>query len=461
MLGRTAICLILLVFLPGIIDGRICRQHCNCKSLHAQIDKVQSALNHVSKDNNDLLRKNIQLGSDFALRVSYNGNTVGYIYDDYRPSMTIPPNSQIEVVHKNSIKQTDTPFIRVFYDAGNNGLFTDLPIPGNYNVSQIGLPPRSISSINIPNGFQAILYAEDNFQGDHIVLTHSSDNLHKFNDRTQSIEIIEIFTKKEEHVAVVYSHPQYSGKQKGLIIGNNTITSLEMKSIMIDIDYEVLIYSNDVLIHIVRSKDGVFGNSRCVQINSPNTIFNVVVQKISEDIDKYIVFYEDIDFKGPHFIVNANSTISITNADGKLSSIRIHPEYELVLYDQPNFQGNYIVVSGDINNLNFYAFNDRTMSILIRPKNDNHNVAIYTKPNYMGQSMIVPIGLSDCALNKLLNFCDSEYAGSIKVPIGFRATIIKKSTIILNERILTYTEDSPNIQSYIDSLITSILVEKI
>ena len=75
--------------------------------------------------------------------------------------------------------------------------------------------------------------------------------------------------------------------------------------------------------------------------------------------------------------------------------------------------------------------------------------------------MIVPIRRSDCDTNKLLNFCDSIYGGSIKVPVGFRATIIKKSTIILNERILTYTEDSPNIQSYIDSLITSILVEKI
>ena len=65
MSTQTTICLILLLFLPGIIDGRICRQHCNCKSLHSQIDKVQSALNRVSKDNNDLLKKNILLSFIF------------------------------------------------------------------------------------------------------------------------------------------------------------------------------------------------------------------------------------------------------------------------------------------------------------------------------------------------------------------------------------------------------------
>ena len=463
MFSRSTIYIIILALvLPIIVDGRICRQKCNCHSVHSKADKALNKLNEINKANDELIRKNIDLNSDFALRVSNNGNTIGYIYDEYKPSMSIPLNSQIQVVQKKMTNNNYENYIRVFYDVGNNGLFTDLSIPGNYKASQISLPSKSISSINIPKGFQVILYAEDNFQGDHIVLSDSNDNLKKFNDKTQSIEIIKQFTKKPEHRAVAYSHPEHTGKQHGLVIGNNTLSNSQIKSIIIDDDYEVLIYSDDVLIDIIRSKESIFGST---QIISLNTIFNVVVQKISEHLDKYIVFYEDIDFKGPRFIVKGNSASSINYANGKLSSIRIHPDYEVVLYEQTNLQGTYIVLSDDIANLNFYAFNDRAMSITVRLKNDkeySENVVIYTKPYYIGESMTVPIGRSECGTNRLLNFCDNIYAGSIKVPMGFRVTIIKKSIpIIGNERVYTYTEDAPNIHNYIDTLITSVIVEKI
>ena len=463
MLNRVSICIIILaIVIPGI-NGRICRQHCNCNSMNSRIDKIQTKLNQVSKENEQLLKKNIAIGSDFALQVSKDGNIYGYIYDEYKPSMTIPPDSQIQIIQKPIY--THTNYVRVFYDIGNKGLFTDLSVSGNYNASQISLPPRSISSISIPHGYQVILYAEDNFQGEHIVLTHSHDNLGKFNDRTQSIEIVKLFIKKPEHLAVIYSHPEHTGKQYGLVIGNNTVSSSQIKSVLIDPDYEVLIYSNDVLIDIIRSKEGIFGNSRRVQIVSPNTVFNVVVQKVSEHVDKYIVLYDDIDFKGPRFILKANATSSITHANGKLSSLYIHPEYEVILYEKTNFEGTYVVVSADTNNLNFYAFNDRAMSILIRPKNSKEcveNVVIYSKPNYMGESMIVPIGKSECGVNNLLDFCDNIYAGSIKVPLGFKVTIIKKSIpIILNERVYTYTNDTSNIISFMDTLITSVIVEKV
>ena len=144
---------------------------------------------------NDILRgTNIALGSDFALRVSNNGKTIGYVYDEFSPAMTLPPNSQIQVIPRPA-PNTNTNYVRIYYDVNHLGLFTDLPVPGNYSASQISLPRKSISSIVIPNGFQVILYAEDNFQGEHVVLTDSHRHLDKFNDKTQSIEIIPIFTK--------------------------------------------------------------------------------------------------------------------------------------------------------------------------------------------------------------------------------------------------------------------------
>jgi hypothetical protein len=262
-----------------------------------------------------------------------------------------------------------------------------------------------------------------------------------------------------EHRAIVYSHQEHSGKQQGLVEGNNTITSSQIKSIAIHTDYEVLIYNDNVLLDVIHS------TSRCIQINHPDTQFNVVVQKKTENPTKYVVFYEDIDFKGSRFILTTNPAGSKSNADGKLSSMLIPPEYEVILYDKTNFQGAYLVVSGNVNNLNFYAFNDRAMSILVRPKNEKNsheNVAIYTKPNYEGEKMILPVGRSECSSSlKLLNFCNDVFAASIKVPAGFKVTLTKEpAPITRNERVYTYTSDSPEITSYFDTHLLSVVVEK-
>ena len=460
MISRTTICiLILTLVLPGIVSGRSCRT-CSCHSANSRADKAQHALYQANRANDVLHGMKIALGTDFALHVSNNGNTIGYIYDEFSPAMTLPPNSQIRVIPRPAAN-SNTNYVRIYYDTNYQGLFTDLSIPGNYSASQISLPRRSISSIVIPSGFQAILYSEDNFQGEHIVLTDSQAKLDKFNDKTQSVEIVPIFTKMPEHLAVVYSHPEHSGKQQGLVVGTNTVASSQFKSIVIHSDYEVLIYSDDLLIDIIS------GSSRRVQIISPNMVFTVVVQKISEYSNQYVVFYEDADFKGAHFILMSKPTGTMSHSNGKLSSMRIPPEYEVVLYDQTNFQGTYIVVSGgDVNNLNFYAFNDRAMSILIRPKNaknSHENVAIYSKPNYGGERMTLPVGRSECSSSlKLLHFCDEVYAASIKVPSGFKVTLTKSPTpITQNKRVYTYVTDAPEIRNYIDTLLVSVVVEKI
>ena len=171
----------------------------------------------------------------------------------------------------------------------------------------------------------------------------------------------------------------------------------------------------------------------------------------------YAILHADIDFKGEHFIV-----ASKTNLDGTLSSIQVPAGYEVVLYDQPNQQGTYIVLSGEINNLIFYAFNDRAKSILLRPQTPREDVAIYTKPDYKGEQMIVPIGRSECSSSQLLNFCKNVYAASIKVPVGFKVTLTKAPTPITNtERVYTYFEDAPEIRNYVDTLLVSVVVEKI
>jgi hypothetical protein len=455
--GLVCALLLTLFLLPHIVSGRSCRS-CSCQAANSKADRAEKELHKANHANAELKQKNIALGEDFAVRVSaQDGSLIGFIHDEFSPTMTLPPNSQMKIVPR-SFPGSGT-FIRLYYDTNNKGLFTDLSIPGNYTASQISLPRFSVSSLTVPPGFQVIMYTQDGFNGEHIVVSGSVSNLDKFNDRTQSIEITKDFVKEPDHLAVVYSHSGYSGKQHGLILGPNTLLrSSNLNSISIQPGYEVLIYTPDTmtLLDIIHSSSSsIIPNP----LRTDATNLHVVVQPTTSTPGgtPYAILHADIDFKGQHFIVRQN-----TNLDGTLSSIQVPSGYEAVLYEQLNQQGSYIVLSGDVRNLLFYAFNDRAKSVLLRLHTPREDVVIYTKPNYAGDQMIVPIGRSECSSSlKLLNFCENVYAASIKVPEGFKATLTKAPTPITHtERVYTYLEDTPEIRNYVDTLLVSVVVEK-
>ena len=459
--------IILTLLLPIIVSGR----SCFCSKAKSRADNAEKELAKAKKEIEILTKKielvDLQLGDDFALSVStHDGRLLGYIYDDYNPSMNLPPNSKMQIIARTPPPpSSDNSFVRLYYDINQKGLFIDLPV-GQYNASKISFPKNSVSSVNIPTGYQVVLYAEDDFKGEHAVLSGSTQNLNmfKFNDKMQSIEIMEQFLKKTEHMAVAYSHISYSGKPRGLVLGKNINTKKdELKSISIQSGYEVLIYTaaaddSMTLIEIVSTSS----NNINIILNIPDQPLQVVVQPIQDlpTTTPYVKLYADIDFKGFHFYITTSASAHL---DGSLSSIQIPFGFEAVIYEQPNNQGAYVVLSGEINNLHFYAFNDRAKSIIVQPtRTSREDVVIYSKPNYLGEKMTLPIGRSDCSFVKLLNFCSEAYAASIKVPSGFKATLTKAPTpITLNERVYTYNADSHEIRNYVDTFLISVVVEHV
>jgi hypothetical protein len=452
--GLVCALLLTLFLLPHIVSGRSCRS-CSCQAANSKADRAEKELHKANHANAELKQKNIALGKDVAIRVSaQDGSLIGFIHDEFSPTMTLPPNSRMQMVPR-SPPSVDGTFVRLYYDTSNKGLFTDLLIPGNYTASQISLPRHSVSSLIIPSGFQGILYAQDGLTGDHVVVSGAVSNLDKFNDRMQSIVIAKDFVKEPEHIAVVYSHQAHGGKQQGLILGNNTVWAVEIKSISIQPGYQALIYTHDAMTLL----DIIHSSSSSIIPNPFRTDgtqqLHVVIQPTTDT--PYAILYKDVDFKCSHFMVESKA-----NLDGTLSSIQVPAGYEAVLYDQPDQKGTYVVLSGEVRNLHFYAFNDRAKSILLRPQTLREDVVIYTKPSYDGEQMIVPIGRSECSSSlKLLNFCENVYAASIKVPAGFKVILTKAPTPITNtERVYTYFEDAPEIRNYVDTLLVSVVVEK-
>lgn len=425
--------IVIFILILSMIDAKRCNSCCSCSSANARANTLKKDLDKCSQENGMLKSKTITLGDNFAIRVSTkDGAHIGWIHDEFNPSMSIPANSQIHIEKRVACSNGT----RIFYDIDHKGLFVDLPVIGRYTASQISLPAKSVSSIIIPNGYQVIMYANGN---DFIVLTSSQKNLGKFNDRMVSLEIQEIFEKKAQHVAIIYSHWDFNGRATVIELGESyEIPIQQIGSISIEPEHEVFLYDGSVLRDIYTS------SVKSISILGKATA-TVRVQKVGNIQTQYAVFYDDVDYRGIHFILTNPTVYNWTI--GKLSSLRIPEDYQVVLRDRDS----HIVLRGNVPNLGLYFFNDRTMTMVYekRTAENIQNVVIFSMANFDGEMRMLPFGNTDVS--------EVFYAGSIRVPTGYMVKIVKEPVFPFNaERIFTYVADSSDIGGFFDTAIRSV-----
>ena len=425
--------IVIFILILSMIDAKRCNSCCSCSSANSRANKYKNDFDRSSQENGILKSKTITIGDNFALRVSTKeGAHIGWIHDEFNPSMSIPSNAQIHI-EKRVARLNGT---RIFYDMNHKGLFVDLPVIGKYNASQISLPIRSVSSIIIPNGYQVIMYASGN---DFIVLTSSQKNLGKFNDRMVSLEIQEIFEKKAQHVAIIYSHWDFNGLATGIELGESyQIETAQIGSIAIEPEHEVFLYDGSVLRDIYTS------SVKSISILGKATA-TVRLQKVGSIPTQYAVFYDDVDYRGTHFILMNPTVYNWTI--GKLSSLRIPQDYQVVLRDRDS----HLVLRGNVPNLVLYFFNDRAITMVYekRTAGNIENVVIFSMANFDGEMRTLPFGNT--------NVSEVFYAGSIRVPVGYRVRIVKEPVFLFNtERIFTYVADSSDIRGFFDTAISSV-----
>ena len=424
---------VIFILALSMVDAKRCNSCCSCSSANSRANNFKKDLDKSSQENGMLKSKTITLGDNFALRVSTkDGAHIGWIHDEFNPSMSIPANSQIHIEQRVACSNGT----RIFYDIDHKGLFIDLPVIGRYTASQISLPARSVSSIIIPNGYQVVLYASGN---DFVVLTSSQKNLGKFNDRMVSLEIQEIFEKRAQHVAIIHSHWDFNGKKTGIELGESYEISIEqIGSIAIEPEHEVFLYDGSIL------RDVYTASVNSISILGKATA-TVRVQKVGNIPTQYAVFYDDVDYRGPHFILMNPTVYNWTI--GKLSSLRIPHDYQVVLRDRDS----HLVLRGNVPNLVLYFFNDRAITMVYEKRTSEtiENVVIFSKANFDGEMRTLPFGNT--------NVSEVFYAGSIRVPAGYTVKIVKTPVFPFNaERIFTYVADSSDMRYFIDSPISSV-----
>ena len=119
----------------------------------------------------------------------------------------------------------------------------------------------------------------------------------------------------------------------------------------------------------------------------------------------------------------------------EIRSLKCPPGYEVILTDQPENMGEFLILSGDIPSLKPYHFYGRVKSL--RFSRVQHT-QIFEKPGFAGKQLVLPFGIT-----KLPEY---PVFGSLKVPIGVK---VKFTTVYgprFSKREIVITSDSDQLQ---------------
>ncbi|MDJ0616414.1 MAG: Vps62-related protein [Calothrix sp. MO_192.B10] len=87
--------------------------------------------------------------------------------------------------HRNTIKRD---FVYIYEDVNFDGKSAEL-LPGDYDMSSLGIPNDSLSSLKVPLGMKVTLYEHHGFAGRSKTFTHDTPRVDDFNDITSSIKV--------------------------------------------------------------------------------------------------------------------------------------------------------------------------------------------------------------------------------------------------------------------------------
>ena len=313
------------------------------------------------------------------------------------------PNSQFAIRPKTVIPNDHV----VFYSNTNfEGLYISLPI-GDYPASSISLSAKTISSVKIPSGINVMLYMQDNLEGQNIFLSESITNLQnrKFNDATVSFKIIPT-VQYTDSIVTLFEGSYYDGFAQQFNDTNVEISLKNFGSIKIKPGYQLMVYirSNSKLTKVFSNNESDF---TCCRID--------LFAKLVKGTTPVLILYEDINFQGEYtYITQYEGTFESEMFNpASTSSLKISDKYEIVLFENKNFTGSSVVISGQVMDLRQYTFNDKMKSFRVKSKS---NVADLVRFNHGYVSQFLPIGTHYCSTfnQKIIDFCNPKVFRNIE-----------------------------------------------
>jgi hypothetical protein len=139
--------------------------------------------------------------------------------------------------------------------------------------------------------------------------------------------------------------------------------------------------------------------------------------------------FQNVPFSIPERYVSASFA-------PRIRSVKVPQDYELIMYDQPENKGAYVVLSGDVASLEAYYFSGRMRSLRYIRKDQKQLIhpRIFEKRGFEGEQKFLPFGMTELPEPFLF--------GSLKIPVG---VTVKLTTVYgprFSKRVIVLTSDS-------------------
>lgn len=371
---------------------------------HSQIGRVKQSLNQAHTDCNKFKGSldNMVPMSDSYEFVIYDKNnnflgtttSLSFINFEGAAKFDIRPRAVIPDDHV------------VFYsDIEYKGFHVSLPI-GEYGANAIKLRQKTISSVKVPAGMNILLFSRDHFESEYLFVSESVSNLVNkgFNDKTISVKIIPSYQPDKNSIVSLFDNTNYEGLSQDFSQTTKEFKMNYFKSIKIHPDYQLMIYSqvDSKLIHVI-SKD-----ESNVNIKPWNRL--EIYGKLVKGKTPVLELFSDIVYDGTKTTITHYEGTFVTQKfePSSISSLMISDGYEVQLFEHANFTGYNVVVSGRVQDLRAFAFNDIMKSYIVRLKSDVHDM-VQIK-NFEGHVQFLPVGTHYCSSNqRAYDWCRAMY----------------------------------------------------
>jgi hypothetical protein len=221
------------------------------------------------------------------------------------------------------------------------------------------------------------------------------------------------------------------------------------KSIKLHPDYQIEIYSQaDSKLLYVISKDE--SNVYFKSWDRPE-----IYGKLVKGKTPVLELFNDIKYEGAKTTITYYEGTFLTQKfeQSSISSLRISDGYEVQLFEHANFTGYNVVVSGSVQDLRVYAFNDFMKSYRIRSKSDDIDMVQII--NYEGHSQYLPVGTHQCSSHqKAFNWCNALLFTDTKLKIPRNLKMVATNEGYMWSNTFEVTNDMNSRHKFTQAVIT-------
>lgn len=321
---------------------------------------------------------------------------------------------------------------------------------GNYLTADLTVGDNAISSLKLPEGFKAIAFENDNFEGDFFEITVSLTSLDFWAGRISSIKVIDLanrdipvdnkpvintepitnnggntnnspsndawWNKKATSAnyspndIVIFANKDFQGTGQVLVEGRYNDTDLsigndEVSSIKIPQGYTVRLFENggfDGSFIDLKSEVSDLNSIRWDNRVSSIQVFKGNASNTTISTGNSVLLYQHGNYGGRNQSLGAGKYTSRDFGLAQdLTSLRVAQGFYVRLYEQDNFQGNSVDVSNDASDLSDIGWNDKVMSLEIirgisptqsfnnNNSNWNNNSGFNNNANNIGANQVV------------------------------------------------------------------------